>query len=268
MRALNLEEQKKVLLDILIEFDRVCKENDIKYSLAYGTLLGAVRHHGFIPWDDDIDVLVTREEYNKIKSLMNEKMSVDYAFVCVENTKGFSAPLAKIIDKKTVLKQLGHYSDKIELGVYIDIFLLDFIPDDPKERKRVFKKSVFLQNLWSFSGNNYGTSGGIKNIVRSILNKTPIARQTALYSNKWSEKVAGGGEHMATLSFGDVINKSRDVMDHKDFTDLVDYEFEGYKFSGVRDYDKYLKMWYGDYMKLPPEDKRVSEHLTEVYWKD
>ncbi len=268
MRELNLEEQKKVLLDILIEFDRICKENGINYSLAYGTLLGAVRHHGFIPWDDDIDVIVTREDYNKIRKIANEKMDSRYRFVCAESEKGFSAPLPKIIDQKTLLKQTGHYSDKMDLGVYIDIFQLDFIPDEPAERKKIFKKSVFLQNMWSFTGNNYGRSGGLVNFVRSLANKTTMARKTAIYADKWAEKVQAGGDCMATLTFGDIVQKGRDVIEYKDMLDLADYDFEGHKFPGVRDYDKYLTLWYGDYMQLPPEDQRVSIHTTEVYWKD
>ena len=86
--------------------------------------------------------------------------------------------------------------------------------------------------------------------------------------DKWAEKVQAGGDCMATLTFGDIVQKGRDVIEYKDMLDLADYDFEGHKFPGVRDYDKYLTLWYGDYMQLPPEDQRVSIHTTEVYWKD
>ena len=80
MREFSLEEQKNLLTDILVDFDRVCRKNDIKYSIAYGTLLGAVRHKGFIPWDDDVDVLVTREEYERLRKILNEQLENEHCF--------------------------------------------------------------------------------------------------------------------------------------------------------------------------------------------
>lgn len=267
MKTIGLEEQKKILLDILIDFDRVCRANDIEYSIAYGTLLGAVRHGGFIPWDDDIDVIVTREEYNKIKKIMNSELKDNYYFVSAETDKRFAAPLAKIIDTNTILKELGHYSDKLDLGVYIDIFLCDFIPNDIKERQKVYKRSVFLQKVWSFSGNNFENSNKIVHFVRSLANRTSIARHAALRSYKLAEKTTDDRDMMAPLVFGNLV-RDKNAMAYKDLTDLTEYEFEGHSFRGIKDYDKYLKIWYGDYMELPPEEKRVSDHPTEVYWKE
>ena len=267
MKTISLEEQKNILLDILIDFDRVCRANAIDYSIAYGTLLGADRHHGFIPWDDDIDVIVTREEYNKIKKVMNEGLKENYYFVSAETDKRFAAPLAKIIDTDTVLRELGHYSDKLDLGVYIDIFVCDFVPDDIEKRQKVYKKSVFFQNLWSFAGNNFENGNKLVNAMRSMANKTPIARYASLYSYRWAEKASGDRNIMAPLVFGN-LNRDKNLMEFKDLMDLTEYEFEGHNFRGIRDYDKYLKIWYGNYMELPPEEKRVSDHPTEVYWKE
>ena len=139
MRELGLEEQKTILLEILADFDRVCRENGIKYSIAYGTLLGAVRHRGFIPWDDDVDVLVLREDYEKLRKILGEELEEGHRFICCEDEKRFTAPLAKIIDTRTVLRQLEHRSDRMDLGVYIDIFVLDYIPNDPEEREKTLK---------------------------------------------------------------------------------------------------------------------------------
>lgn len=265
MREISLEEQKKIMLDILLDFDKVCRKNDIGYSLAWGTLLGAVRHRGFIPWDDDIDVLVTRENYNKIRNKMNGELSENHRFICVENEKRFSAPLAKVIDKNTVLKQVGHNSDKIDLGVYVDVFVLDYIPTETRKREKIFRKSVLLQKIWSFSGNNYDSSR-LLYLLRSLANKLPIARNTALYANKWAENLEEDSSLMASILFGEP-DRSKEVMEYSDINDLAEYEFEGHLFLGVKDYDKYLKQWYGDYMKLPPEDQRVSNHSTIVFKK-
>lgn len=152
MQELSLEKQKLLMLEILLDFDKVCRNNGIRYSLAYGTLLGAVRHQGFIPWDDDIDVIVFRADYEKLIQILNSQMQGNHSFICVENNPGFSAPLGKIIDNTTILEQSGHFSDRINLGVYIDVFPYDMVPEKKSDRKKVLKKAVFLQTLWSFCG--------------------------------------------------------------------------------------------------------------------
>lgn len=97
MQELSLEKQKLLMLEILLDFDKVCRNNGIRYSLAYGTLLGAVRHQGFIPWDDDIDVIVFRADYEKLIQILNSQMQGNHSFICVENNPGFSAPLGKLL---------------------------------------------------------------------------------------------------------------------------------------------------------------------------
>ncbi len=147
MKEISLEEQKKIILNILVDFDRVCRNNNIRYTLAYGSLLGAVRHKGFIPWDDDIDIIVAREDYNRLMLILNNELTSNHEFITVKNNKGFSAPLAKIIDNTTVLIQLGKTTDSISLGAYIDVFVYDWVPADFQERKKVFKKAIFLQKI-------------------------------------------------------------------------------------------------------------------------
>ena len=267
MREISKEEQKCLILDILIDFDKVCKNNNIPYSLAYGTLLGAVRHKGFIPWDDDIDVIVTRENYVKLIDILNAKLQTNHKFICVENTKGFSAPLGKIIDNTTLLKEQGHYSDKIDLGVYIDVFVYDWIPVGKYEQNIVLNKAVFLTKLWSFFGNNYGKHNVIIKKIRGILNKTPLARYVSLYVNSWASSGTYEKKMMAALVYG-VHDRRKNTMLFSDLQNLKVYEFEGYHFWGIKNSDYYLKQWYGDYMKLPPIEKRVSNHNTIVYMKE
>lgn len=267
MRKLTLEEQKKILTEILSDFDRVCRENGIAYSIAYGTLLGAVRHKGFIPWDDDVDVVVTREEYNRLRSILNQQLKDEHYFICAEDDRGFSAPLAKIIDRRTILRQLEHHSDRTDLGVYIDIFVLDYIPDDPAMREKTLRKSVLLRKIWSFSGTVNEDNPAPVRLIRRLANRTPIARRTALYVNRWAEKNTKDRNAANILTFNDDA-MYKYIMDIADLKELTEYEFEGHSFLGVKDYDKYLRLWYDEYMELPPEEKRASHHITEVYWKD
>ena len=267
MKEITKEEQKQLILDILIDFDQVCRNNNIPYSLAYGTLLGAVRHKGFIPWDDDIDVIVTRDNYNKLIDILNVKLQNNHKFICVENTQGFSAPLGKIIDNTTILKQIGHYSDKIDLGVYIDVFVYDWIPVDKKRQKKILNKAVFLDKLWSFCGNNFEAYNITIRIIRGILNKTSLARWVSIYINKWASSCTFEKVLMAALIYG-VYEREKNTMFFSDLQDLKDYEFEGHKFLGIKKSDFYLMQWYGDYMKLPPVEARISRHNTIAYKKE
>jgi len=266
MREILPEEHKRILLEILIEFDRICRLNDIEYSLAFGTLLGAVRHHGFIPWDDDIDVIVTRENYEKLQRIFNNQSNPKYEFVCVEMTKGFSAPLGKIIDNSTLLIQNGHYSDKKEMGIYIDVFPYDKVPEDYKKRQKVFKKAVTRQKVWSFCGNNFGEHNAFVRIIRSAINKTNLATIIARNTNKWASKVSSNSSIFANLIFGQ-IKKETSVMKNSDIHKLKEYTFEEYRFWGIEAYDYYLTQWYGDYMSIPPINERVSCHDVKVYEK-
>ena len=268
MKKLNLEEQKRILLDILVDFDRVCRSNDIGYSIAYGTLLGAVRHKGFIPWDDDVDVVVIREDYEKLRKVLNSQMDENHYFVCAEDDKRFAAPLPKIIDKRTVLRQLEHHSDRMDLGVYIDIFVLDYIPDDPDKKTKVLKQSVLRRKMWSFCGTVNEENPAPVRAVRKIINGTSLARSIAVKTNNWAAKAGGSDKReMNILTFNDDA-MNRYVMEAADLGDLAEYSFEGHSFLGVGNYDKYLTLWYDDYMELPPEEKRASHHITEVYWKE
>ena len=267
MRELSLEEQKNLLTDILVDFDRVCRKNGIKYSIAYGTLLGAVRHKGFIPWDDDVDVLVTREEYERLRKILKEQLEKEHCFVCTEDEKRFSAPLAKIIDRRTVLNQLEHHSDRMELGVYIDIFVLDYIPDDPAKRKKTLKKSVLMRKIWSFAGTVNENNPTPVRALRKLLNRTSMARSAALYVNRWAENNTKDRNVLNILTFNDDA-MYKYAMDASDLDELSEYEFEGHSFLGIKNYDKYLTLWYDDYMELPPEEKRASHHITEIYWKE
>ena len=269
MKSLTIEDIKKKSLAILIEFDEICRINDIKYSIAYGTLLGAIRHNGFIPWDDDIDVIVKRDDYIKLQNIFNNQTKGPYKFICVENTLGFSAPLGKIIDTSTVLIQNGHNSDRIDLGVYIDVFPYDFIPRDSVSRQSVLVKAVNRQRYWSFCGNNYDNHNLLIKTIRKILNCTSLARCIAIKTNKWAANVTNNKNTgiMAALVFG-LTDREKNTMLFDDLNDLIEYKFEGFSFLGIRNSDYYLKQLYGDYMKLPPIEAQVSNHSFRAFMKE
>ena len=151
MKKIELQEQKEIVFSILCKFDDFCRENDIDYFLAFGTCLGAARHSGFIPWDDDIDVAMTRENYNKF--LATWKDTDQYKLLCNEKYgKSYYSPLPKIIDRRTILDQISR-TEKFDLGLYVDIFVLDYVSSSNVEN--IVAESIKLSKNYLMSTTKY-----------------------------------------------------------------------------------------------------------------
>lgn len=266
MREIQFEEMKRIELNILIYFTEVCEENNLRYYLGGGTLLGAVRHKGFIPWDDDIDVMMPRPDFQKLLSLSinNENYNI-----IKPGTAGYYYNFAKLVDTRTILEEKG--IKRIDgLGVYIDIFPLDGMPETPNARKKRFKelnsirkrinntcllKPKFHRNPFAYL-NACRIYNSNKNIDLSSLQKKYL--DSAL-KNSFDDSefvFAAGGAYGA-----------RDIFPGKWFEKEIELQFENLTVKAFNGYDFYLTQLYGDYMTLPPEDKRVTPHHTIVYFK-
>lgn len=151
MRELNLEEVQKISFEIFTKFDEICRKHNLKYFMMYGTLLGAVRHKGFIPWDDDIDVWMFREDYNKLCEILENENINNMEILNEKNTKYF-APMIKIARKGTLAIRENFYLIK-KLGVFIDIFPIDKVPDNKKICKIIFKIQKIIFYLLYMSVN-------------------------------------------------------------------------------------------------------------------
>lgn len=266
MREIQFEEMKKIELNILIYFTEVCEENNLRYYLGGGTLLGAVRHKGFIPWDDDIDVMMPRPDFQKLLSLSinNENYNI-----IKPGTAGYYYNFAKLVDTRTILEEKG--IKLIDgLGVYIDIFPLDGMPETPDARKKRFKelnsirkrinntcllKPKFHRNPFAYL-NACRIYNSNKNVDLSSLQKKYL--DSAL-KNSFDDSefvFAAGGAYGA-----------RDIFPGKWFEKEIELQFENLSVKAFNGYDFYLTQLYGDYMTLPPEDKRVTPHHSIVYFK-
>lgn len=266
MREIQFEEMKKIELNILIYFTEVCEENNLRYYLGGGTLLGAVRHKGFIPWDDDIDVMMPRPDFQKLLSLSinNENYNI-----IKPGTAGYYYNFAKLVDTRTILEEKG--IKLIDgLGVYIDIFPLDGMPETPDARKKRFKelnsirkrinntcllKPKFHRNPFAYL-NACRIYNSNKNIDLSSLQKKYL--DSAL-KNSFDDSefvFAAGGAYGA-----------RDIFPGKWFEKEIELQFENLSVKAFNGYDFYLAQLYGDYMTLPPEDKRVTPHHSIIYFK-
>lgn len=253
-----------VELDLLIEFDRVCRLHDIKYSLCSGTQLGAVRHKGFIPWDDDIDVCMLREEYEKFKTLAIPDLNSDICFFQDHTTdKYYRWGFGKIRRKGTTYIRAGQEHMKYKTGVFIDIIPYDDVPDNIIGQ--VFQ-SIYCfclrKILWAQVGKK--NEKGFLKVWYKMLSVIPSDWVFALLkpcisknNNSTGNRVRGlmfpapGVEYGATTKLSE-----RFGMPKKWFTELNEYEFENHLFLGTAYPHEYLTYKFGDYMKLPPLDQR------------
>ncbi len=262
MRRMSPEETKECQIDILDFVHEFCERNNIKYWLDCGTLLGAVRHGGYIPWDDDIDIGMLREDYEKFISTFNNE-SQRYACYNIENNPEFEYPFAKVLDTETVLYEPDESG--LKLYVNIDIFIYDNAPDDPRLQKAMFKKRDKYVYCRYFRYSKGKASGGIfkkisVKIMYSVLKHFPVG-----YFEKKIIKNARKYEAYKTSLMGNFTGTDRFVCDKSCFRECIWMEFEGKSYRAPIEYDKYLKALYNDYMQLPPEEKRVSHHSYIAY---
>ena len=263
---IELEELKKIQLDILDNVADFCEKNNINYWLDCGTLLGAVRHQGYIPWDDDIDIGMLRPDYDKFMQLYN--LSNDrYKFLCVENSKSFNYPYGKVLDLDTVLYEPDKkHGNKI--SVNIDVFVYDNAPDEQKKIKKMFKKRDFYttMNIGKTAPYSKKKKRFFKNLLRipcyyvlKIFPKTYFSKKIINNSKKYSNE--------ETKFVGNFTSVKRIIADKIIFEKLIKLKFEGKEYNAPVGYDKWLTEFYGDYMKLPPKEKQVSHHVFEAYKK-
>ena len=246
-----------ICTDLLCTFDKMCRDAGIVYSLAGGTLLGAVRHKGFIPWDDDVDLFLLREDYEKFLEIYGNKplKNENYELIYIDN-KGPELPFARIVDNRT---RLLHSRSLSINRVWIDILPLDGIPETKEARvefTRHLKKLRYgrlLSNSIPFTGKKKWRAF-LKTPVAVCMRKKRIRKMIVKKIIKESQKftyssVDRVGELVAQAKVKGTICKNT-------FRDYVLLDFEGKKFMAMPDYEQYLQECYGNYMQLPPVKKQ------------
>lgn len=264
MKELTLNQIKKIELNILIEFDKICKKNNLKYSLAGGTLLGAIRHKGFIPWDDDIDVFMMREDYNKFIALYNNDSN--YKLITYKNTKNYNYFFAKLVDSSTKIIE-EHNKIINDMGVYIDIFPIDFFEDSKEESEKILNKLSFKKYLGVASNWRHFYINKNRSIFRQIPRLFFYFLSRFFNSNKTYSKMETKMKNSAKKFSGCLcgVYGKNEIMPTEIFESVSEIEFEGHMFFAITSYDYYLKQFYNEYLKLPPKEKQITHHTFKAY---
>ena len=263
MKQLTVDQYKETILEILVRIDQICKENNLKYMLFYGTLLGAVRHQGFIPWDDDIDIIMPRKDYDCLRTIIQNK---DYGlnFICIETNPDMIYYWGKICDTNTIMyeKNFKHVEG---YGAFVDVFPYDYAPDEDRKRNAQQRWLRLVGKLLTHScRTGYERAASIKtNLLRRIglIAGNIISTETILKRlNKYIQSFNEEPTNHYRIGWGDTFEK-------KELDGFSVVTFEGHEMYGPSDVDAILTKLFGDYMTLPPEKERVNRHQLNCYYK-
>ena len=270
MKDISNAEIKNIQLEILVQFRDYCEANNLQYFLYAGTLLGAIRHQGFIPWDDDIDVVMPRPDYEKFFQLSMKKPIGKYLQTNHYSIrKHYNAPFIKLVDTRTD----GHemFLDKnITSGVWIDVFPLDGAPSDPIEQKRYIKLMQKKRRVLELSSRPLIFCSNPLRFMKRLLvyicyhplnyhrlakNLDRLASTTYLYNKS---------QFVGVMCFCEGKNE---IVPRAIFEKVKKVSFEGLLFNSPLDSDLYLKNLYGDYMVPPPPEERIYRHQYFATWR-
>ncbi|MDD7764372.1 MAG: LicD family protein [Peptoniphilaceae bacterium] len=265
-KYLSMEEIKNKELEILKYIDNFCKKNSIKYFINYGTLLGAIRHKGFIPWDDDIDLMMSRKDYEKFIKLFEKDESI-YKVIHLGNDKKYFNNFLKVYDSSTVIEDNRNYKT-YDVGIFVDIFPYDNFNDLKAVNKTYFWESLKLLSFSKKENIQYGDSK-LKDFIRYFFwlifkNISPV-----YFANK-SEKLIKKYSTEKGKFYGVLSSKfkEKEVFNENVFEKLITLEFEGIQLPAPKEYDKILTQYYENYMQLPPVEKQCYPHEIKAFVKE
>ena len=268
---------KKELLEILLEIDRITKQLKIKYFLYAGTLLGAARHKGFIPWDDDVDISMERSEYEILLAKFNTLANPKFKLISPYTEKNYLWGYAKVINTETSLIE-NRLKPPFEYGLFVDIFPFDYISINSEEEKNKIQNNLLLFNRRQMITDfRYAPlKWKICNLWNLIIYKGKNrfsylwkdASDNNIEFNNYQKSLSKKDEYhnLILVAFGLEPKIDRLLFKTEWYKDTIELDFEGYKLQAPVFYDDILRASYGDYMQLPPENKRKGEHFLKVTW--
>ncbi len=270
--AMSMKEIQSVSLEILKTVADICEQNNLRYSMAWGTLIGAVRHKGFIPWDDDIDILMPRPDYEKLKKYFGDNHKELYPYRLFDiSVKDYPYLLSRVCDDRYRIDVCNEKS--CGMGIFIDIYVMDGMGDSFDEAWSFAKKTCKYPRLIFLSTRKHYHFGMTKGFWKRMA-KIPVFYYAKLMGKDYFIHKLLGMINLNSYESSNYVGSATwaerpkfAVIKKEDIEELIPMQFEKYQFKGPKAYDKLLRQWYGDYMQLPPEKDRVYHHLYKAYKK-
>lgn len=265
---MDLRRYQDLLRSMLSVFDSYCRQHQLRYSLCAGSLLGAVRHHGIIPWDDDIDVMMPRPDYDKLLNLASGHFVEGYKIIHAGNTPHYYLPLAKMTDLNTCMIEF-RANMECPVGVNMDIFPVDAVPPKTDEQVRLHQQFRRLYQLASdtaeyapYKSPFEPTGFRINNVLHVIKNRLyRIFMSSSRLFEKADKLIAATDwEPGVKCRIYPSYQYHEKLFDKQWFEEYVDMDFDGISVKCIAAYDKYLTTLFKNYMQLPPVEKRVCHH--------
>lgn len=274
MQLISMQEVQQGSLVILKKIDEICKQLKLKYCLAYGTLIGAIRHKGFIPWDDDVDIMMPRKDYDiLIQYFINHKEELK-PFEVINPQVNNRCPytISRISDSRYKLDVDNE--DDYGIGLFVDVYPLDGVGNTVDEYKKLKNESSRYASMCFISTRQKVKRENTKSSLKMLIKYPAFIVAKILGKNFFMNhlyKMAANCDYDNSKYIGCIIWASDDglrgIFPKEWFDEMIDVEFEGDTFKAPKEYDKVLSHGYGDYMKLPPEKDRIAHHYYDAYRK-
>lgn len=254
----DIKELHNIILEIGKTFHKICTQNKIPYYMLGGTMLGTIRHKGFIPWDDDMDFGIPRKYYSKAIQILKEQLPKEYHVTTIEDNVGIFGEIVKIVDTRTIIQEINRDTDSNEIGVFVDIFPIDYTDNNygKLSRNMLILRLLHAQQLVMEHYSRYNIESRICKITSYIFGRFCFLKLLRKLVHKQGSYYAN---HSGMWGQRETVKK--EIMGEP-----VLYDFEDTQFYGVNKPHEYLESLYGDYMQLPPEDKRHT-HIEYMAYK-
>lgn len=274
MKEITFKESQQIALEILKKLAQICEENNLCYTLAWGTLIGAIRHKGFIPWDDDVDIVMPRPDYDRLLKIFKENKDELMPLECLamETRKNYPHMIARISDSRTWIDVTNEKD--CGMGIFVDIYPFDGVGNDIDEARKMMFTIGKNNSLIFLAARKYFHKGNTKGFLRTMI-KFPAFIYTHVLGQKYfvrkTNKLLQTLDYESSTFFSCpawFTHHDKIIFTKNQMVERIKCQFEDTEFYIPKDYDTVLRMTYGNYMQLPPENERVHHHLYKAYLKE